>query len=475
VVTPGAGACRVQVDAVDDAGQLRLELVLELLPSGLLRTRAAVQNLAPDPYQLDDLVLSLPVPDEATNCWTSRPAQPGTGAATRPVRGRRPCPREPQGRTGADSAYVLHAGTAGFGFGSGAVWAVHTAWSGNHTHYADACSPASSGSAAVSCCCPARCGWPPASRTESPWIYGSYGNGLDDVARRFPPAPARPRTRVSTQRPVTLNVWEAVYFDHDADKLIELGRTRRRRRRRALRAGRRLVRLPARTTGPGSADWVVSPDVWPRGLHPLVDRVRELGMQFGLWFEPEMVNPDSDLARSHPDWIMAARAEWPLESRYQQVLNLGIPEAYEHVKSQIMALLKEYPIDYIKWDHNRDLVEAGSQPGGGRPGVHAQTLAVYRLIDELRAAHPGWRSNRAPPAAPGSTSPSLNVRTGSGSPTTSTRTTASTCCAGPRSWCPPEYLGSHIASGRSHTTGRRHDLASGPRPRSSGTSASSGT
>ena len=143
-----------------------------------------------------------------------------------------------------------------------------------------------------------------------------------------------------------------------------------------------------RNDPPGLGDWVVSPEVWPRGLHPLVDRVRELGMQFGLWFEPEMVNPDSDLARAHPEWIMAARAEWPIESRSQQVLNLGIPEAYEHVKAQILAVLKEYPIDYVKWDHNRDLVEAGNQGDGGRPGVHAQTLAFYRLLDEIRAAHP---------------------------------------------------------------------------------------
>ena len=134
---------------------------------------------------------------------------------------------------------------------------------------------------------------------------------------------------------------------------------------------------------------MVSAEVWPDGLHPLVDRVRELGMQFGLWFEPEMVNPDSDVARAHPEWIMAARPEWPVESRHQQVLNLGIPEAYEHVKGQMLALLDEYDIGYIKWDHNRDLVEAGTQTDGGRPGVHAQTLAFYRLLDELRAAHPG--------------------------------------------------------------------------------------
>ena len=89
----------------------------------------------------------------------------------------------------------------------------------------------------------------------------------------------------------------------------------------------------------GLGDWVVSADVWPHGLHPLVDRVRELGMQFGLWFEPEMVNPDSDVARAHPEWIMAARDDLPVPSRHQQVLDLTVTGAYEHVKGQMLALL----------------------------------------------------------------------------------------------------------------------------------------
>jgi len=168
---------------------------------------------------------------------------------------------------------------------------------------------------------------------------------------------------------------------------------------------------------------VVSPDVWPRGLHPLVERVRERGMQFGLWFEPEMVNPDSDVARAHPEWIMASRAEWPIESRHQQVLNLAVPEAYEHIKQQMLAILKEYPIDYIKWDHNRDLIEAGDQTDHGRPGVHAQTLRSTGCWMSSGTRTRAWRSNRARPAAPGSTSACWNAPTGSGCPTTSTRTT----------------------------------------------------
>ncbi len=182
-------------------------------------------------------------------------------------------------------------------------------------------------------------------------------------------------------------------------------------------------------------------------------------MQFGLWFEPEMVNPDSDVARAHPEWIMAARADWPVESRYQQVLNLGIPEAYEHVKKQILALLAEYRIDYIKWDHNRDLIEAGNQLDGGRPGVHAQTLAFYALLEEIRSQHPGLEIESC---SSGGARVDLGVLEHTDRVWVSDNIDPHDRQAMLR-WTtqlmPPEYMGSHIASGRSHTTGRQHDLA----------------
>jgi alpha-galactosidase len=155
---------------------------------------------------------------------------------------------------------------------------------------------------------------------------------------------------------------------------------------------------------------------------------------------------------------MAARAEWPIESRHQQVLNLGIPEAYEHVRSQILALLKEYAIDYVKWDHNRDLVEAGTQLDGGRPGVHAQTRAFYRLLDEIREAHPGLKIESC---SSGGARVDLGVLERADRIWVSDNIDPLDRQAMLR-WTaqlvPPEYLGSHIASGRSHTTGRRHDL-----------------
>jgi alpha-galactosidase len=191
----------------------------------------------------------------------------------------------------------------------------------------------------------------------------------------------------STPRPVVVNTWEAVYFNHDLPKLAALADA-------AAQVGAERFVLDdgwfrhRRNDHAGLGDWYVDENVWPTGLHPLIDHVRGLGMDFGLWVEPEMVNPDSDLARAHPEWIMATGDRQPPLSRHQQVLDLGHPAAYAYILLRLDALLSEYPIAYLKWDHNRDLIDAGHSPGG-EAGVHAQTLALYRLIDELRARHPG--------------------------------------------------------------------------------------
>jgi alpha-galactosidase len=452
------GPAAVEVEATDDTGRLALRVTIELLPSGLLRACAAVRSLATEPYEVADVVLAFPVPAEATELLDfagrhnlERVPQRGpfrTGLHLRENR---------KGRTGADGAQLLHAGTAGFGFAGGEVWAVHTAWSGNHTHYAEQVFTGEKLIGGGELLLPGEVRLGAGEEYETPWLYGSYGAGLDEVARRFH-RHLRARERpVGPDRPVTLNVWEAVYFDHDAGRLLDLAE-------RAAAVGVERYVLDdgwfgsRRDDRSGLGDWVVSPDVWPDGLHPLADRVRALGMQFGLWFEPEMVNPDSDLARAHPDWIMAARAEWPIESRHQQVLNLGVPGAYEHVKAQLTAILDEYPIDYVKWDHNRDLIEAGTQADGGRPAVHAQTRAVYRLLDELRAAYPRLEIESC---SSGGGRVDLGILSRTDRVWVSDNIDPRDRQAMLR-WTtqllPPEYLGSHIASGRSHTTGRWHDL-----------------
>ena len=150
-----------------------------------------------------------------------------------------------------------------------------------------------------------------ATRLCHPWIYAAYGVvwmpwPVGSTASCVPATSIRP-----VDRPVTLNVWEAVYFDHDLDRLVDAGGDRGRGSGSSATCWTTDGSASRRSDRAGLGDWTVSPEVWPDGLHPLVDKVLELGMQFGLWFEPEMVNLDSEVARAHPDWVMATGGRLP--------------------------------------------------------------------------------------------------------------------------------------------------------------------
>ncbi len=455
-VESGAGTLRC--DLVDEQLGLEVALEVELLPSGLLRMRAALTNTAETPYALDELTLTVPVPSDADELldfagrWAKErtPQRRAFTVGTHLRENRR-------GRTGPDAAHVLHAGRPGFGFRHGEVWGVHTAFSGNHRHLAEQINTGTRLLGGGELLLPGELRLAPGEQYRGPWLYASYGEGLDAVAARFHRHLRSRPHHVSTRRPVTLNVWEAVYFDHDLARLTDLAD------RAAALGVERFVLDDGwfgsrRDDTSGLGDWVVSADVWPDGLGPLIDHVTGLGMEFGLWFEPEMVNEDSDVARAHPEWIMAASPDrMPLPSRNQQVLNLSIPEAFEHVLGQMSAVLETYDIGYLKWDHNRDLLEAATR-SGGQAAVHAQTLATYRLMDALKQAHPGLEIESC---SSGGARVDLEVleRTD--------RVWVSDCIdplerQQMNRWTsqliPLELMGSHIASGRSHTTGRLHTL-----------------
>ena len=444
--------------AEDRTAGLTLELTCELTPEGLVRQRAVLTNDGDTPFTVDALHLTLPVPADATELldFTGRHLRERSPQRTAFTQGLRM--RENRtGRTGFDSAYVLVAGTPGFGNRAGEVWGVHTAWSGNHRTFAERTFHAVSLLGSGELLLPGEMVAAPGESYTSPWQYASWGAGLDDLAARFhrhlrarPGHPHRPR-------PVVVNTWEAVYFDHDltrlkalADAAAGVGAERfvlddgwfgaRRDDRRAL------------------GDWYVSDEAWPGGLTPLTDHVTALGMEFGLWVEPEMVNEDSDLARAHPDWIMATGGRLPGRARNQQVLDLAHPEAFAHLLGRLDDLLSAYPIAYLKWDHNRDLVEAGHQFAGGRAGVHDQTLAAYRLMDELRSRHPGLEIESCSSGG-GRVDLEILRRTD--------RVWVSDCNDALerqeiQRWTnlliPLELMGTHVGPGTAHTTHRSHPL-----------------
>jgi alpha-galactosidase len=187
-------------------------------------------------------------------------------------------------------------------------------------------------------------------------------------------------------RPVLYNAWEAVGFDAGEDDQRRLAAL-------AARVGAELFVVDDGWFGgrtgesAGLGDWWPNAERFPRGLRPLADEVRRLGMRFGLWVEPEMVNPDSDLYRAHPDWVLHLPGRPRTELRNQLVLNFARPEVADWAHKWLDALVGEHDIDLLKWDFNRALTEVGPDDGPWFEHVRA----VYSLMDRLRADHPRLR------------------------------------------------------------------------------------
>jgi alpha-galactosidase len=447
----------LQVTAADEAAGLDLALEIELTAQGVVRTRATLTNTGADGYVVDALAPALPVPAHARELvdlagrWAKErtPQRHAFTVGTHVREGRR-------GRTGADATLVLVAGEQGADFRRGECWGVHVAWSGNHRTQAERTADGTRLLAGGELLLPGEVRLAAGESYASPWLYGTYGDGLDELAGRFHALlrdrPAHPRT----PRPVTLNVWEAVYFDHRLPRLLELAEL-------AASVGVERYVLDdgwfrgRRDEHAGLGDWFVDNDVWPDGLTPLVERVHALGMQFGLWFEPEMVNPDSDLAREHPDWILQVPGRLPPEARFQQVLDVSRPEVFAYLRERVVQVVREHGVDYVKWDHNRDLIDAGGADGS--PRVHAHTLAVYALFDAIRSDCPGLEIESCS---------SGGARVDLGILERTDRVWASDCIDAHerqeiQRWTaqllPPELVGSHVGARKAHTTGRVLDLS----------------
>jgi alpha-galactosidase len=455
--TPTADGGTVSWTAEDAETGLHLTATLELGPEGLLRTRLRLRNTAAEPVTVLAVRQVLPVPAEATELldltgrWT-RERQPQrhawpVGTWSRPAR---------HGRTGHDATLLLAAGTPGFGFTHGEVHAVHVAWSGDHLTYAERTPEGECLLGGGELLAPGEVELAEGEDYTSPWLVGSCSTtGLDALSHRFHRWLRARSPRSRRPRPVVANSWEAVYFDHDLATLSRLADA-------AAGLGAERFVLDdgwfqgRRGDTAGLGDWAVDPEVWPEGLHPLADHLAELGLELGLWVEPEMVNEDSDLARKHPDWLLRGRTTLPAEWRSQQVLDLQVPAAYAHVRDALVALLEEYPIAYLKWDHNRDLVDVAHD---GRPAVHGQTLALYRLLDELRERFPALEIETC---ASGGGRIDLGIleRTDRVWPSDTLDPIERQVI---QRWTgllvPPELMGAHIGGPVAHTTGRTTDLS----------------
>jgi alpha-galactosidase len=490
---------RARAEAADAAAGLRLATEIEAVPGGPVRARHTLTNTGRQPYIVDSLEVVFPLPGRIGEVldFTGRqtaeriPQRHRIGDGLWLREGRR-------GHTGHDSATMVVAGIPGFTFGSGEAYGLHVAWSGNTVYRVERV-PSGLGMAdgnAGPGDTPGAGGEEPAGTGNerqngpgerllpgvttigggelllpgeitlaegesyaTPWVYlAATRSGLDDLSAQFHGYLRSLAAHPGSPRPVNLNVWEAVYFRHDLGKLTALA---------DIAAGIGVERFVLddgwfrgrRTDRAGLGDWWVDEDVWPGGLHKLVEYVRAQGMQFGLWIEPEMVSPDSKRYRAHLDWILSAGQRRPPLQRHQLVLDLTRPEVTGYLLERISTLLGEYEISYVKWDCNRDIIDAGSATRSGAPAAHGQALAVYALLDELRRRHPGveWES-----CAAGGGRVDLAMLERVQRVWTSDMTDALARQSIQR-WTgqlvPPEYLGAHVSAPFSHQTGRYMPLS----------------
>lgn len=270
---------------------------------------------------------------------------------------------------------------------SGRVTAVHLAWSGNHRLTVETLPDGSRAMIAGAMLDDGEVTLEPEETFSAPVAYVcTTVNGLNGVSDAFHPfvrSQILP-TEASQTRKVHFNTWESVGFDFDEAELFELAEC-------CAKIGiERFVLDDGWFSGRRSdlsslGDWTVDTTLFPGGLHPLIDRVKALGMDFGLWVEPEMVSPDSALYRDHPDWCVHAPGDDRPTMRNQLWLDLARSEVREHVFGQIDELLREHDIAYLKWDCNRFQFPSMS---AGKIGASANVRSVYELLDQLRDAHP---------------------------------------------------------------------------------------
>ncbi len=456
-VLPGAG---VRWELADQIAELQLDLRVFLVEeSELVLIQAELINKGSTPYRLDKLAISVPIQARATELlrlggrWTDefRTSRQPWSLGTHSHHNWR-------GRTSHDKVPALFAGTSGFTETDGDVWGVHLGWSGNAETSADRLSDGRRYLHLAESLFDGEVVLEPDQSYETPQVHGVYSSqGIGNASIGFHrflrtrsrhPKPDRPR-------PVMLNTWEAVYFDHDVATLKELATA-------AASVGvERFVLDDGWFRGRNDdtsalGDWFVDDQKYPDGLNPLIDHVISLGMEFGLWFEPEMVNPDSDLFRQHPEWAMMDHRYEQRLGRNQLLLDLTNPEAWQFVLERLDVMLSDHPIGYVKWDMNRDLLQP-TVGAGAR--THQQTLAVYRMLDELHQRHPAVEIESC---SSGGARADFEILARTERIWTSDCNDALDRQSIQRGFSllfPPELMGSHIGPPTSHTTGRTHDLS----------------
>ena len=444
----------------DTVAGLRLDTLIDLDVSGALHVRATITNEGGSRFLLDALTVSLPVPSCARDLTTHSGRWSRESSVHRHTIDHGAWTTENRtGRTSHEYPPTLWWSSTDAREWSGEVWGCHLAWSGNHALLAEVMPDGRRYAQLGELLMPGEVCLDPGESYSTPLVVGAYSAAgftpaswvMHDDLRRA----AKANGAAPTTRRVLLNTWEATYFDHDTEKLKALADS-------AAEIGIERFVLDdgwfgaRRNDRAGLGDWVVSSEVYPNGLAPLISHVRSLGMDFGIWIEPEMVNRDSDVVRAHPDWVLHSPDYEPVMARHQLLLDLTNDAAYARVFAQLDALLRDHEIAFVKWDMNRPLIHASAADGAA--GTHRQTLAFHRLVNELRSAHPSVEFESCASGG-GRIDHAVLSR--------AVRVWTSDCNdplerqriqRGTGMWVPNEMLGMHVGAATSHTTGRTQGI-----------------
>ena len=447
----------VRVTLLDFQAELEVTMTFDMDAHGVLTQSAVVKNLGDANYAVGEFIYWLPLSSDATQTldfagrWSNerhpQRRDIATGTWTRESR---------EGRGGHNFTIAQIALSANTTFQTGPAWSTSIAWSGNSHSLIERIWDGTQAMGSGELLLPGEVILASGETYIAPVLVSAFSaSGLDGLSAAYHSHIRSRANHPKRPRPLTLNMWEAVYFTHDEENIKKLVDV-------AAEIGVERVVLDdgwfhsRRDDRSGLGDWVIDHDVWPNGLGSIIKYINDKGIEFGLWFEGEMVNEDSDLYRAHPEWILHIADRVPPTWRHQQVLDLSHEGTFSHILEQTSALLGAHNIAYIKWDHNRVLVDAGHM---GRAGVRRQTQAIYRLFDELKGRHPGLEIESC---ASGGARIDLGVIDHVDRFWTSDNNDALERQRIQR-WTtqviPPELLGTHIGSTQGHQTGRTLELS----------------
>ncbi|QZD91897.1 alpha-galactosidase [Qipengyuania xiapuensis] len=441
---------RIEVRSFDDVSSICHALTIRVIDGGAFGFSARITSFGEDPVVLASLA-SIQVPLNASSdsivSWRGRHnAELKECREAMPEhRWERVTRRGISGHGGPPGAYVLDTDT---GWHRGLVHAVQLAWSGDSEIAVERDDEGFWHLSAQATLAPGELVLSKGATFTAPEAFLAISTRGRNGAMAQQHAAVRSLTQwpggAMKPRPVHLNSWEACYFAHDANRIARLAQAgadigiERFVLDDGWFKGRRHDRA-------GLGDWETDPETYPDGLGPLASQVRKMGMEFGLWVEPEMINTDSDLYRAHPEWALAADGRKRPTARNQLVLDMRREDVRDHLFAQLDAILSETPISYLKWDHNRD-----HAPSGGA----GQTRGSYDLFGRLRSAHPdveiegcaggGGRSDAglAPFVHRFWTSDNIDAVARVGMQ------------RGFLAFLPPELMGSHVGASPAHATGR---------------------